>query len=119
MAIVRILPQAEGNSTSKMVTVDVVRSAKTERMIITSPRDLTVNLGDAIRCLSGFALAMMNPGTQAGVYLLTPRVPYGTDAKYVTNLVISPQTLRIVERGHITSAQDIGTVMTSTGAVTR
>ena len=56
MPIVRILPAEEGQSRSKIVMVDVVRRGKTERLVISTPRDVTVNLGDSIRCLSGFAV---------------------------------------------------------------
>lgn len=119
MAIVRILPTEQGNLNSKMVTVDVMRKGKSERMVITAQRDLNMNMGESIRCISGKAVAMINPGTQAGAYVLTSQLHYGADSKHVTTLTISPDTLKIVPRGEIKAAEDIGTVMTATAAVSR
>jgi hypothetical protein len=119
MAIVRILPQAEGNSTSKIITIDVVRSGKTERLIVTAQRDLIVDFGDSIRCVAGTGVALMNPGTRAGAFILTTKIPFGGDYKYRTNLEISAKTLRVIERGEIVTDGDIGTVMTATAAATR
>ncbi len=119
MAIVRILPQAEGGSPSKIITIDVVRRGKTERLVITAQRDLIVDFGDSIRCISGTAVAMMNPGTRAGAFILTTKVPRGQEYKYRTDLEISGKTLCVIERGEIVTGQDIGTVMTATAAATR
>lgn len=119
MATVRILPQVEGNSPAKTITIDVIRRGKTERLIITSPRDLIVDFGDSIRCIAGTGVALMNPGTPAGAFILTTKVPYGQEYKCRTNLEISGKTLCIIERGEIVTDSDIGTVMTATAAATR
>lgn len=90
-----------------------------EKLVITSQRDLIVNMGDTIRCLAGGGVAMMNPGTGAGAYILGTKVPNAADPKYVTSLVINEKMFRNIPRGEISSLPDIGTQMTATGATTR
>jgi hypothetical protein len=75
MAIVRILPIEEGNLRAKIVTIDVMQNGRSERLTVSMVKDLTLKMGVLIRCVSGSAVAMINPGTQAGAFILTTNPP--------------------------------------------
>lgn len=93
----------------------------TKRLIISRTQDLDLSIGDTIKCLSGMALVMINPGTPAGAFILCPQIPFGSDfnSKYRTELQINTETTRIVHRGEIEVSKDIGNIIRSTGATTR
>lgn len=103
-----------------MVSLQIISHGQTRTANINSNRDLMLNMGDTIRCLSGEAVALVNPGTMAGAYILKTKAPIPTDGKTVSILTLDAYTTRPRHRsGTISVAPDIGNIMRATGHTTR
>lgn len=125
--ICRILPtgaaafqgsgQAKGNN---VVTLDIYpASGAAWQLRVAQPHDLKLHSGDKIKCVSGAAAVLINPGTPAGIFILVKQLPPNSDWKTRTELEINDETTRHIHRGNISVAKDIGTVLTGGTATTR
>lgn len=121
MITVRILVSSNpDNKASSTATIDVRKRGSVQRHNVTSSMDLRLEMGDAIKCIYGMAVALINPGSPAGAYFLTPNPPPNGDGKYVTVLTINAETTRDRHRGGtIVISEDIGNVMRATSDTTR
>jgi len=126
--ICRILPTnasaLHGNSQAKgasgVVTLDIrPASGAPWQLNVGKAHDLKLHFGDKIKCVSGAAAVMINPGTQAGMFVLCKQVPPNSDGKFRTELEITDELTRYINRGKIHIADDIGSVGRGTGATTR
>ena len=104
---------------SKAATIDIKQGSRTNRMVVTSTVDLHLAIGDSIACVFGSAVAMINPGSLSGAYILTTTPPPENNGKYLTVLKIDAETVRHIHRGSIIVSDDISTILTATTAVTR
>ena len=100
----------QGTDAQGIATLDVRTGNRTQRMVVTGTQTFHMNIGDSIKCISGTAVAYINPGTAAGAYILTPKPPLNTNGKYVTLLNITLETTRDIHRGSIHSVEDIGNI---------
>lgn len=128
-AICRILPtdelsfskngQAKGGG--KVVTLDVypASGAVQWQLCVAQPHDLKLQTGDRIKCASGAAVVLINPGTQAGAFVLFKTLPSKSDWKFRTELEISDETISHIQRGSIQATKDIGNIIRATSATTR
>lgn len=120
MVKVRILVSSKpDNKATSTATIDVKKSGKVQRYNVTSPMDLQLEMGDQIKCIFGTAVALINPGSPAGAYFLTPNPPPNSDGKSLTVLTIDAKTTREIHRGSISVAPDIGNVIRATSDTTR
>jgi hypothetical protein len=122
MTLVRILVPKQGTpgiDTAGVVTLDVTTGSRTKRLNLVTAHDLHLNMGDTIKCISGGAVAMIDPGTSAGAYILTARLPLQNTGKYVTLLRINAETTRRISRGNIHVAEDIGNINHAVTATSR
>lgn len=116
--ICRVLPN--GERANKIVVLDVRTAAGNEWQLKTAqPQNLKLQYGDRLRCVSGSAVVLINPGTRAGAFILKPQLPAKPDWKERVELVINDETTRAIARGQIVVSADIGTTQTATGATTR
>lgn len=117
-------PQIGGKQgTGKFVILHIFRKSTgqtTEKMIFTTPQDITLSFGDKIMCVEGMAAVLINPGSPAGAYIVCPQVPVFTaDAgKYRVVLEINEETTRKRRRGSISVEEDIGSVLANKGTAT-
>jgi len=128
--ICRIIPTSEsavlGNGQAKaatsVATLDVYPASGSVQWQLTvgKQHDLKLQFGDRIKCVSGAAVVMINPGTIAGAFLLCKKLPAKSDWKFRTELEINDETTRPMHRnGKIEFAKDIGSINRATGATTR
>ena len=127
--ICRILPTearaAHGNNQRQgaggIVILDVYPASGSTAWQLTTarPQDLKLTYGDTLKCVSGKAAVLINPGTPSGIFILCPRLPPNADWKIRTELEINDETTKTVHRGKISLTDDIGTILRGTGAVTR
>jgi len=126
--ICRILPTKpqsssgpnQSNSTYNVVTLEIHPSVGASwRLTAAKSQDLKLQFGDTIKCVSGTAAVLINPGSLAGMFILCPQVPPGSDAKVRTELEINDETTKAIHRGKITFAKDIGNVQLGGTATTR
>lgn len=89
------------------------------RITIDKTQDILMNFGDKIRSISGTVVIMINPGMASGLFILSPKIPPNADWKHRTELEINKVSTSVIQRGEIRVAEDIGTVLTSTAAVSR
>jgi hypothetical protein len=92
---------------------------ETRRIVVSRTQDIPMNLGDSIKCVSGMAVVLINPGTGAGAYFLCTHPPTPNNGKYLTELEINEETTRIISRGKIVMTNDVGSIMRATGATIR
>jgi len=115
----RILVKDEGQG-GKRAILDLTRKgAKTKRLTIISGQNLVLDFGDRLKAVHGTAVVMMNPGTRAGTFILTPHVPLNADWKCRTELEIDEESTRLILRGEIYVRQDIVTTARATSNTTR
>ncbi|HLM60037.1 MAG TPA: hypothetical protein VK308_04485, partial [Pyrinomonadaceae bacterium] len=79
-------------------------------LTIAKSQDYKLSFGDTIKCISGTAAVMINPGTPAGTFLLR--------AKINPELEINQETTKILHRGTVTVNHDIGSVIANQGGGT-
>ncbi len=111
--------QKSGANNVVILDIYPVSGSAAWQLSIARQHDLKLQFGDKIKCVSGTAGVLINPGTQAGMFILTKQAPPHSDEKIRAELEINDETTRHIQRGKITSAQDIGTLLRGTGAVTR
>lgn len=113
----RIIPAKTQNSSGANQTSGVAIleihsvGGAARRFTIAKSQDLKLNFGDTIKCVSGKAAVMINPGTPAGTFLLDP--------KTCPELEINDETTKILQRGKVSVGEDIGNTTRGTGATTR
>jgi hypothetical protein len=108
--MIKIRLMVSKNMGAGCATIDVRTGNRTQRMMVTGTKDLSLNMGDSIKCVLGAAAAYINPGSPAGAYILTSTLPLQNNGKYVKELVIDANTTRAIHRGSIEVAEDIGNV---------
>ncbi len=122
MVICRILANNAsdaGKSAGAVVIVKLIRVNGTAQKIpIARSQDFLMNFGDRIKAVSGKAVVMINPGTQAGAFFISPQAPKN-DWKHRAELEINEETTRIRHRGAVSKVEDIGNLTRGTGAATR
>ncbi len=122
MTTVRILVPKQGTpgiDTTGVVTLDVTTGRRTQRINLLSAHDFHLSMGDSIKCISGTAVAMIDPGTSAGAFILTTRPPLQNDGKYVTLLQINVHTTRRISRGSVQVMDDMGNINHAVTSTTR
>jgi len=117
MAIIcRIMPCETANgSTGQAIILELHTNGATRRTVIAGTQNLSMNIGDSIKCVSGMAIVMINPGTGAGAYILCTKLPTPNNGKYLTELEITDELTKVINRGKISVVEDIGTILTATG----
>ncbi|MBX7061739.1 MAG: hypothetical protein K1X52_08775 [Pyrinomonadaceae bacterium] len=115
----RILVKGEGSG-GKRAVLDLTRKgAKTKRLTVASGQNLVLDFGDRLKAVQGTAVVMMNPGTRACAFILTPQLPPNADWKCRTELEIDEESTRMILRGEIYVRQDIGNTTRATSDTTR
>ena len=119
--ICRILPTDAKTSHGGIVMIDVLPASGSTAWQLTAarPQDLKLQYGDTLKCVSGTAAVLINPGTSAGMFILCKTLPPNADWKTRTELEINDETTKIIHRGRISVTNDIGNTSRSTGATTR
>lgn len=107
------------NAAKGVVLIELIKKDGAARQIpIARAQDFSVNFGDRLKSLAGTAIVMINPGTKAGTFILSPNAPKN-DWKHRVELEINEETTKIIARGHISVADEIGSITRATGATTR
>lgn len=110
---------AKGTDAPGVAILDVRTGKRTQRLVVTGRQEIHMNIGDSIKCISGTAVAYINPGSPAGAYILTPKPPLNNNGKYKTLLNITLETTRDIHRGSIHSVEDIGNIQLGGTATSR
>lgn len=115
--ICRVMPKAEHGIKVVMLDVFPANGGVQWQLRTSQTQDLKLQFGDRLKCVSGSAVVLINPGTSAGAFILSSKLPAQHDAKERTELEINEETTRIVHRGQITFARDIGNTSRGTKSV--
>lgn len=110
---------SENNNGNVAILEITTKNRPPRRITIDKTQDILMNFGDKIKSISGTVVIMINPGMASGLFILSPKIPKNADWKHRTELEINKVSTSVIQRGEIRVAEDIGTVLTSTGAVTR
>lgn len=112
--------QSRATGTGAVIILEISRNGGApQRLVVARTQNISLEMGDRIKCVSGLAIVMINPGTGAGVFILCPQLPPNADWKYRTELEINEETTRVISRGQIKFTNDIGTILRATSAVSR
>ena len=126
--ICRILPTNQQNaagrnqssSANSIVILEIYpASGAAWRLTVAKSQDLKLQFGDKIKCVSGTAGVLINPGSPSGMFVLCPQVHPGSDAKVRTELEIDDETIKAIHRGAISATKDIGNIQLGGTATTR
>jgi hypothetical protein len=86
------------------------------RYTICKTQTVKLNYGDRIECVSGNVVVLINPGTQAGAFILRPDLPSCVNWNERTELEINDETTKHIHRGKVSVGRDIGNVSRIAGA---
>lgn len=111
--------ESENNNGNVAILELTTKNRPPRRITIDKTQDILMSFGDKIKSISGTVVIMINPGMASGLFILSPKIPQNADWKHRTELEINKVSTSVIQRGEIRLAEDIGTVLTSTGAVTR
>lgn len=111
--------ESEGDQGNVAILEITTKNRPPRRITIDKTQDILMNFGDKIKSISGTVVIMINPGMASGLFILSPKIPKNADWKHRTELEINKVTTSVIQRGEIRVSEDIGTVLTSTGATTR
>ena len=89
------------------------------RVVVCETQTLVLNYGDRLKCVSGQISILINPGTAAGAFRLFSNLPACVNWNDRTELEINYETTKHIQRGAIGAMNDIGTIQTKSGGVTR
>lgn len=110
---------AKSYENNPVIILELTRTGgEAHRFTVAGAQNISMNAGDRLKCVSGCAVVMINPGTGAGTFVLCPQIPPHADWKFRTELEINEETTKIIHRGKITFAKDIGGIYGAT-ATTR
>lgn len=109
----------ENNQETVAILEIKTKNRPPRRVMIDKTQEILMNFGDKIKSLAGTVVIMINPGMASGLFILSPKIPKNADWKHRTELEINKVTTSVIQRGEIKVGEDIGTVMTATGATTR
>lgn len=105
---------------SPVIILEIIRKgAAPQRVTVAGTQVVALEFGDRLRCVAGFAAVLINPGTGAGAFILCAQIPPQANWNYRTELEINEETTRIISRGKMWAAGDIGNTQRGTGAVSR
>lgn len=118
----RILPMDSSKTASGAGKVAVLElrpvNGAPRRLNIARPQDLKLEYGVKIKAVVGRAMAMINPGTMAGAFILDPQAPPADFPKVRVELEITDELTKYINRGKITfDENDVGAVKGGTLSV--
>jgi hypothetical protein len=106
--------------TGIMVVVEILSDRGNNKQIVVSrSQDLVLEIGYKIKCVTGQAFVLINPGTQAGGFMISEMSSNPMMAKYPSILEITDEMTININRGKIHTTNEIGTSNTSAGSFTR
>lgn len=104
--ICRILPTKWSNTargSGECVVLELhPANGAARRLTIARPQDLKLEYGVKIKAIVGKAVAMINPGTQAGAFILDAQAPPADFPKTRVELEITDELTKYINRGKIT-----------------
>lgn len=120
MTILATILSERGHGGGGIATLELTRKGgQSQKLVISGPQKFVLNYGDHLRAISGTGVVMINPGTRTGMFILTPNLPPNADWKFRTELEINDEATRVIPRGSIQIAEDIGNISRGTGGTTR